>query len=149
MLITVAVLLWAARLGTFLLRRIHRVGKDSRFDEFRGVLVRMFLVYSMSVRVCVSCVSVQGYLLQFSRHALCHCAALTCDLRGGAHDNGKRRDFAGCVGVPVPFASVRGQWCAVRRRVLWTTRQLQRDAQRGGCSATTLPPPPSTSSVRC
>ena len=109
----------------------------------------MFLVYSMSVRVCVSCVSVQGYLLPFARHAHCRCAALTCDLRGGAHDNGKRRGFAGCVGVPVPFASVRGQWCAVRRRVLWTTRQLQRDAQRGGCSATTLPPPTSTSSVRC
>ena len=111
--------------------------------------MRMFLVYSMSVRVCVSCVSVQGYLLPFARHAHCRCAALTCDLRGGAHDNGKRRGFAGCVGVPVPFASVRGQWCAVRRRVLWTTRQLQRDAQRGGCSATTLPPPTSTSSVRC
>ena len=44
------VLLWAARLGSFLVKRVHAVGKDSRFDKMRDVLVSMFLVFSLSVR---------------------------------------------------------------------------------------------------
>ena len=46
---TAMVLLWAARLGSFLVKRVHAVGKDSRFDKMRDVLVSMFLVFSLSV----------------------------------------------------------------------------------------------------
>lgn len=36
----VAVFLWSARLGSFLLYRVHKVGKDSRFDAMRGSFVK-------------------------------------------------------------------------------------------------------------
>lgn len=33
--VTVMVMLWAARLGAFLFRRVLKTGKDSRFDEIK------------------------------------------------------------------------------------------------------------------
>ena len=36
----VMVSLWAVRIGVFLVRRIRKVGKDSRFDEMRGSLLK-------------------------------------------------------------------------------------------------------------
>lgn len=35
-ILAVTVTLWAVRLGTYLLIRIHRMGKDNRFDSMRG-----------------------------------------------------------------------------------------------------------------
>ena len=39
-LLLVLVAVWAARLGTFLYRRIHKAGKDARFDEIKPSFVR-------------------------------------------------------------------------------------------------------------
>lgn len=35
-LVSAMVAVWAVRLGTFLVQRVHKVGKDSRFDEVGG-----------------------------------------------------------------------------------------------------------------
>lgn len=96
-LVTAMVLLWAARLGSFLVKRIHAVGKDSRFDKMRGVLVTMFLVFSLSVRDAGTA-PVQAYLTRFVARA---CVTST-----------------GCVGVPLLAAGVRHQWLSVSRLAL-------------------------------
>ncbi|WP_370586131.1 DUF1295 domain-containing protein [Tessaracoccus sp. MC1679] len=41
------VLVWAARLGTFLVRRVHRAGKDDRFDELKPSVVRFLNVWTL------------------------------------------------------------------------------------------------------
>ena len=35
---------WAVRLGSYLVHRIHKAGKDSRFDEVKNQPMR-FLIY--------------------------------------------------------------------------------------------------------
>ena len=39
-LLLAAIVLWAVRLGGYLLIRIHKMGRDTRFDEMRGSFVR-------------------------------------------------------------------------------------------------------------
>ncbi len=46
-LLAVLVILWAGRLGTFLYRRIHRAGKDDRFDEIKPNLVRFLNTWTL------------------------------------------------------------------------------------------------------
>jgi len=41
------VVVWAARLGSFLFLRIHRAGADRRFDEIRGSFVRFFVAWTL------------------------------------------------------------------------------------------------------
>ncbi len=41
------VVIWAARLGTFLFRRIHRQGKDDRFDELKPNFLRFLNVWTI------------------------------------------------------------------------------------------------------
>lgn len=41
------VVVWAARLGTFLFRRVRRAGKDDRFDEIKPSFVRFFNVWTI------------------------------------------------------------------------------------------------------
>ncbi len=41
------VIVWAARLGTFLFRRIRREGKDSRFDEIKASSLRFFMSWTI------------------------------------------------------------------------------------------------------
>ncbi len=41
------VLIWAARLGTFLFRRIHKAGKDDRFDELKPSFMRFLNVWTI------------------------------------------------------------------------------------------------------
>ncbi len=38
---------WAARLGTFLVRRIHTAGKDARFDEVKPSFPRFLLAWTL------------------------------------------------------------------------------------------------------
>ena len=47
LLLAALVLVWAARLGTFLVRRVHRAGKDDRFDELKPSLVRFLSVWTL------------------------------------------------------------------------------------------------------
>ena len=47
LLLAALVLAWAARLGTFLVRRVHRAGKDDRFDELKPSLVRFLSVWTL------------------------------------------------------------------------------------------------------
>ena len=47
LLLAALVLVWAARLGTFLVRRVHRAGKDDRFDELKPSLVRFLNVWTL------------------------------------------------------------------------------------------------------
>jgi steroid 5-alpha reductase family enzyme len=42
-----AVAVWALRLGSFLYRRIHRAGKDARFDDIKPSFVRFLMTWSL------------------------------------------------------------------------------------------------------
>ncbi len=41
------VVIWAIRLGTFLFRRIHKAGKDERFDELKPSFIRFLNVWTI------------------------------------------------------------------------------------------------------
>lgn len=50
------VILWGIRLGGFLFYRIHKMGKDSRFDAFRGRasgFLKFWLLQSLSISIIV------------------------------------------------------------------------------------------------
>jgi steroid 5-alpha reductase family enzyme len=47
MLLWAMVVVWAARLGTFLFGRIHRAGKDSRFDEIKPSFLRFLNAWTI------------------------------------------------------------------------------------------------------
>jgi steroid 5-alpha reductase family enzyme len=47
LLILALVVIWAVRLGTFLFRRIHQVGKDGRFDELKPSFIRFLIVWTL------------------------------------------------------------------------------------------------------
>jgi steroid 5-alpha reductase family enzyme len=46
-LVWALVLIWALRLGTFLYRRIHKAGKDDRFDELKPSFLRFLNVWTI------------------------------------------------------------------------------------------------------
>jgi steroid 5-alpha reductase family enzyme len=46
-LLLVLVVIWAGRLGTFLFRRIHRAGKDVRFDEIKPSFIRFLNAWTL------------------------------------------------------------------------------------------------------
>ncbi|MFZ5915692.1 MAG: DUF1295 domain-containing protein [Chloroflexota bacterium] len=46
-LLLAVVLIWAIRLGAFLFRRIHKAGKDARFDEIKPSLSRFLLTWTL------------------------------------------------------------------------------------------------------
>lgn len=46
-LLLALVLIWAARLGTFLFRRIHKAGKDDRFDDLKPSFFRFLNVWTI------------------------------------------------------------------------------------------------------
>lgn len=46
-LLAVLVILWAARLGTFLFTRIKKAGKDDRFDEIKPSFIRFLNVWTI------------------------------------------------------------------------------------------------------
>lgn len=46
-LLTAMVIIWATRLGTFLYRRIHKAGKDDRFDEIKPSFFRFFMTWTI------------------------------------------------------------------------------------------------------
>jgi len=47
MVLTIMVLIWAARLGTFLFRRIRKAGKDGRFDELKPDFFKFWNVWNL------------------------------------------------------------------------------------------------------
>lgn len=47
LLLAALVLVWAARLGSFLFRRISKAGKDDRFDEIKPSFVRFLSVWTI------------------------------------------------------------------------------------------------------
>jgi steroid 5-alpha reductase family enzyme len=46
-LLLVLVVVWAGRLGTFLVRRIHKAGKDARFDEIKPSFLRFLNTWTL------------------------------------------------------------------------------------------------------
>ncbi len=46
-LLLALVMIWAARLGTFLFRRIHKAGKDARFDEIKPSFIRFLGAWTL------------------------------------------------------------------------------------------------------
>ena len=46
-LLLIVVVIWAARLGTFLFRRVHKAGKDDRFDELKPSFFRFLNVWTL------------------------------------------------------------------------------------------------------
>jgi steroid 5-alpha reductase family enzyme len=47
LLLASMVAIWAVRLGVFLFSRIHKAGKDDRFDEFKPHFFRFLIVWTM------------------------------------------------------------------------------------------------------
>ena len=47
LLLLALVAIWAARLGTFLFRRIHKAGKDGRFDEIKPSFFRFLNIWTL------------------------------------------------------------------------------------------------------
>ncbi|MBK8835046.1 MAG: DUF1295 domain-containing protein [Anaerolineae bacterium] len=47
LLVAALVLVWAIRLGSFLYRRIHKAGKDDRFDELKPSFWRFLVVWTI------------------------------------------------------------------------------------------------------
>jgi steroid 5-alpha reductase family enzyme len=47
LLLLVLVLVWAARLATFLFRRVRRAGKDDRFDTIKNSFSRLFMTWTL------------------------------------------------------------------------------------------------------
>jgi len=47
LLVATLVLVWAIRLGSFLYRRIHKAGKDDRFDELKPSFWRFLVVWTI------------------------------------------------------------------------------------------------------
>ncbi|HRQ25025.1 MAG TPA: DUF1295 domain-containing protein, partial [Anaerolineales bacterium] len=46
-LLAALVIIWAIRLGTFLFRRIHKAGKDDRFDEIKPSFIRFLNTWTL------------------------------------------------------------------------------------------------------
>jgi len=46
-LLALLIAIWASRLGTFLLRRVLRSGKDERFDQIKRSFARLFLTWTL------------------------------------------------------------------------------------------------------
>lgn len=46
-LLLALVVIWAGRLGTFLVRRIHKAGKDARFDEIKPSWIRFLSTWTL------------------------------------------------------------------------------------------------------
>lgn len=56
MSIAVAIVLWAIRLGGYLFWRVHKVGKDDRFDEMRPIwysYIKFWILQALSICVVV------------------------------------------------------------------------------------------------
>ena len=47
LLLLALVAIWAVRLGTFLFRRIHKAGKDGRFDEIKSSFFRFLNIWTI------------------------------------------------------------------------------------------------------
>jgi len=47
LLLAALVIVWALRLGTFLYRRVHKAGKDDRFDEIKPSFIRFLNVWTI------------------------------------------------------------------------------------------------------
>jgi steroid 5-alpha reductase family enzyme len=47
LLLLALVVVWAGRLGVFLFRRVHRAGKDGRFDEIKASFPRFLLAWTL------------------------------------------------------------------------------------------------------
>jgi steroid 5-alpha reductase family enzyme len=47
LLLSILVLVWAVRLGSFLFRRIHKVKKDGRFDEIKPSFIRFLSAWTI------------------------------------------------------------------------------------------------------
>lgn len=47
LLLLALVVIWAARLGSFLFRRIHSAGKDGRFDDLKPSFIRFLMVWTL------------------------------------------------------------------------------------------------------
>lgn len=67
-LVGICVLLWAARLGSYLLIRIRRIGRDKRFDEMRGSF-RKFAGFWIIQALTVWIVSFSGLIFFARGHA--------------------------------------------------------------------------------
>ncbi len=46
-MLLILVVIWAARLGTFLFRRINKAGKDERFDEIKPSFIRFLNIWTL------------------------------------------------------------------------------------------------------
>jgi steroid 5-alpha reductase family enzyme len=47
LLLFALVVIWAGRLGVFLFRRVHKAGKDGRFDEIKRSFLRFLMTWSL------------------------------------------------------------------------------------------------------
>lgn len=52
-LVLVFITIWAIRLGSFLMRRVHHLGKDDRFDNLRPYPIKFLGFWTMQALTCV------------------------------------------------------------------------------------------------
>jgi len=53
LIVYVIVLLWALRLGSFLMKRVHKLGRDDRFDNIRPYPLKFLGFWIMQALTCV------------------------------------------------------------------------------------------------
>lgn len=51
-LVLALIVLWALRLGGFLIRRVHAIGRDDRFDSFRPFFFKFLAFWTMQTLTC-------------------------------------------------------------------------------------------------
>ena len=90
------VIVWAGRLGVFLLRRVRRTGKDERFDELKQSFPRLLLTWTL-----------QGLWVSLTLAAAL--AAITTDLR-------QPLGVAGIVGLAVWLCGFAAEAIADRQK---------------------------------
>ena len=61
-IVFIATVVWAVRLGGYLFYRIHKIGRDTRFDEMRNSILRFFGFWTLQ-GITVFLVSIPSILL--------------------------------------------------------------------------------------
>ncbi len=61
------ILIWAIRLGTFLMTRVHKLGRDDRFNNIRPYPIKFLAFWTMQALTCI--IVSLGALIIFNDHA--------------------------------------------------------------------------------
>jgi len=101
-LLLAMVVIWAARLGTFLFRRIQEAGKDARFDEIKPSFIRFLSTWTLQgLWVTFTLAAALAAITTTTRKELDLFALIGCP----DHHHGQQEDRP--TGLVTPITSVR------------------------------------------